>query len=118
MATVLLELIYPNFVASRAKKLGSPVHDLLHGAVGVSGEAGELLDAIKKCWIYNKPLTKEVETNLREECGDALFYIQHICNVLNCTIDQLIDENIRKLTKRYPNGYSDSAALDRLDKAS
>jgi len=110
-------LIYPEFVDNRAKKLGSKAEDILHGAVGVAGEGGELLDAIKKCWIYNKPLTKEVEKNLREECGDALFYIQHICNILECTIDELIDENMQKLTKRYPQGYTDKAALDRADKA-
>lgn len=41
--------------------------DLLHMAVGVSGEAGELLDAIKKATIYNKPLDVE---NMIEELGD------------------------------------------------
>ena len=30
--------------------------NLLHMAVGISGEAGELLDAVKKSVIYNKPL--------------------------------------------------------------
>ena len=29
--------------------------DTLHAGVGVSGEAGELLDAIKKWVVYNKP---------------------------------------------------------------
>ncbi len=43
----------------------------LHAAVGVSGEAGELLDAIKKTWIYEEPLDLE---NIIEECGDSLFY--------------------------------------------
>lgn len=109
--------VYPQFVSSRAKPLGNVVLDLLHGAVGISGEAGENLDAIKKCWIYNKPLDEAVIANIREECGDALFYIQHICNVLGVNIELLIVENMQKLTKRYPQGYSDAHAQARADKA-
>lgn len=112
----LLHMIYPEFVEARAKVLGNEVLDILHGAVGVAGEGGELLDAIKKCWIYNKPMTQEVRENLKEEMGDALFYIQHICNVLGWTIDDVIDANMEKLKKRYPNGYTDKAAIERADK--
>ena len=43
----------------------------LHMAIGVSGEAGELLDTIKKFAIYQKPLDF---TNLVEELGDIEFY--------------------------------------------
>ena len=50
---------------------------LVHMAMGVSGEAGELLDAIKKSTIYRKPLDKE---NIIEECGDILFFTQGILN--------------------------------------
>jgi NTP pyrophosphatase (non-canonical NTP hydrolase) len=110
-------LRYSRFVGTRAKVLTSVVQDILHAAVGVSGEGGELLDAVKKCWIYNKPLSPEVIENLKEEAGDALFYIQHLCNILGCTMQDLINGNIEKLCKRYPQGYSDKAALARADKA-
>lgn len=108
---------YSRFVGFRAKVMGSTTQDLLHGAVGVSGEGGELLDAVKKMWIYNKPLSPEVVENIKEECGDALFYIQLICNVLGCTLQDLINGNIEKLCKRYPFGYSDAAAIARADKS-
>lgn len=42
--------------------------DMLHMAVGVSGEAGELLDAVKKATIYKKPIDRE---NVIEELGEA-----------------------------------------------
>jgi hypothetical protein len=45
----------------------------LHMAIGVSGEAGKLFDAIKKFAIYQKPLDF---TNLIEELGDIEFYLQ------------------------------------------
>ncbi len=111
-----ISMQYSLFVRIRAKQLGSETLDILHGAVGVSGEGGELLDAIKKCWIYNKPMTPEVVANLKEEMGDALFYIQHIANVLGVSIEELIMQNMEKLTKRYPQGYNDKAALERADK--
>ncbi len=44
----------------------------LHMAIGISGEAGELLDAVKKATIYRKQLDI---ANIVEECGDLLFYI-------------------------------------------
>ncbi len=111
----LLE-VYPAFVNGRAKVLESKVQNILHGAVGVASEGGELLDAIKKCWAYNKPLDFKVEQNLIEECGDALFYIQHICNQLGINLLDLLKANMEKLIVRYPNGYSDAHALARLDK--
>lgn len=44
----------------------------MHGAVGLSTEVGELLDAVKKNLIYGKPLDMH---NIREEVGDALWYV-------------------------------------------
>ena len=87
---------------------------LVHGAVGVSGEAGELLDAIKKHWIYNAELDTE---NVKEEIGDLLFYAQAILNELGFTMEECMRHNIEKLRARYPDGYTDIHARARLDKA-
>lgn len=86
---------------------------LLHAAVGVAGEAGELLDAIKKHWIYSKPLDRE---NLIEECGDALFYISALLDNCGSSLPEAMHENMAKLNKRYPAGYTDQAAQERADK--
>jgi NTP pyrophosphatase (non-canonical NTP hydrolase) len=88
--------------------------DLWHMATGVSGEAGELLDAIKKHVIYNKPIDR---ANIVEELGDLRFYMQGIMNNLNITEEEIIEGNKAKLSVRY-NGlkYSDQAAQDRADK--
>lgn len=87
---------------------------LLHMAVGVCGEAGELIDAIKKTAIYGKPLDM---ANVVEELGDLEFYIQGIRSKLNITREQTLFANINKLGKRYHTGsYSDSHAQERADK--
>jgi len=86
----------------------------MHMAVGVSGEAGELLDAIKKWVFYGKPLDVE---NVIEELGDIEFYAQGLRDALGITREQVITANIRKLNKRYPVGeYSNEQARDRADK--
>lgn len=113
---------YPNFVASRAKILGNLALDLHHATTGMSTEAGEALSTTKKLWIYGADidaLNKEGVSNYRnlvEEIGDMLFYIQHACNLLQIDMGHVLEANMTKLEKRYPKGYSDSAALARADK--
>ncbi len=88
--------------------------NLLHMTVGVSGEAGELLDAIKKHVIYNKPVDRE---NVVEELGDLEFYLEGIRAQMGITREETIAGNIAKLSKRYASfTYSDQAAQDRADK--
>lgn len=87
---------------------------LLHMAVGISGEAGELLDAIKKHVVYNKPLD---EDNVVEELGDLMFYMQGMMNELSLHPAGVEFQNKQKLMKRYKSAmYSDKAAQDREDK--
>jgi NTP pyrophosphatase (non-canonical NTP hydrolase) len=105
---------YGIFVDSRVKPLGTFTLDLLHAAVGTSGEAGELLDAVKKHWVYNKPLDR---TNVIEELGDLEFYMAAMRLVLGVSRDQVLQANVDKLCKRYPAGYTDAAAAARADKA-
>jgi NTP pyrophosphatase (non-canonical NTP hydrolase) len=89
------------------------MYDLLHAAFGISGEAGEILDAVKKSFIYNKPLDKE---NMKEEIGDCLWYIALACRTLNVSFEEIMKSNIDKLTKRYPEKYTDAHAIARADK--
>lgn len=87
--------------------------DLWHMATGVGGEAGELEDAIKKHVIYNKPLDRD---HIMEEIGDLLFYVRRIMTDLDMDMEEVINNNIAKLSKRYEAGYSDKAAQERADK--
>ena len=87
--------------------------NIWHLATGVSGEAGELLDAIKKHVIYNKPLDRE---NIIEELGDLMFYMEGLMQALSISGEECISANIEKLGVRYSQGYSDKAAQERADK--
>lgn len=87
--------------------------DLLHATLGAAGEAGELADQVKKHIFYSKPLDI---ANMREEIGDIMWYIALACRTLNFDLDELLDENIAKLQKRYPEKYTDQHASLRLDK--
>jgi NTP pyrophosphatase (non-canonical NTP hydrolase) len=112
---------YEQFVQSIVK----PGHDILvqltplqasilHMAVGVSGEAGELLDTVKKHCVYQKQLDIN---NVIEEAGDILFYLTGLLNELGLTINDCMESNVAKLSKRYPqHQYSNEAAIARADK--
>lgn len=114
---------YPEMVVTLAKP-GQAIQDsltpdrchLLHMTMGISGEAGELLDAIKKVVIYGKPLDI---TNIIEELGDLEFYLEGLRQGLDITREETLDANKCKLLgKRYASGsYSDAQAIDRADKA-
>lgn len=96
-----------------AELTGHDAH-LVHMVIGVCGEAGELLDAIKKRAIYRK----ELDTiNVLEELGDIEFYLEGLRQGLGITREQCLDANIAKLGKRYEGFvYTNKAAIDRVDK--
>lgn len=90
---------------------------LLHMTIGISGEAGELLDAIKKSVIYQKPLDR---TNVIEELGDLEFYMEGLRQAINISREEVLITNMEKLSGvkgRYEQGqYSDEQAQARQDK--
>lgn len=87
----------------------------MHAALGVCGEAGELGDAIKKIYVYNKEPDLH---NIVEELGDLRFFMQAIMNHFGITEQTILQYNATKLAKRYKSlSYSDQAAQERADKA-
>jgi NTP pyrophosphatase (non-canonical NTP hydrolase) len=109
-----MRMNYAEFVAARFTKRHEGDDGLMHCAAGISGEAGELLDAIKKTWVYGKPLDR---VNLIEEMGDIEWYMEALRSLLGVGRDEVIAANVLKLQKRYPVKYTDELALARLDKA-
>lgn len=123
----MTEITHPALVAALVKpgpdivaQMTPDKADLWHAATGVAGEAGELLDAIKKVAIYNKPLDVD---NVIEELGDLEFYMeqlrQRLSKLLGRTVtrEECLQANIEKLSQRYESlTYSDKAAQERADK--
>jgi NTP pyrophosphatase (non-canonical NTP hydrolase) len=89
--------------------------NVIHMALGISGEAGEILDAVKKATIYRKPLDME---NLIEELGDIEFYLEGLRQAIGVDRFTVLDLNVKKLSKRYGSSYSDKSAIERKDKQS
>jgi NTP pyrophosphatase (non-canonical NTP hydrolase) len=116
---------YKNMVTDLAKN-GQEILDemtpnkahAVHMAMGVSGEAGEILDVVKKYVMYNKPLGR---THLIEELGDLEFYLEGLRQATGITREEVLDHNLVKLLKgdnaRYKEGtFSNEAAQLRRDK--
>jgi NTP pyrophosphatase (non-canonical NTP hydrolase) len=117
---------YPNLdhgdMVRKLAKDGQQILDTLspekahkwHMATGISGEAGELLDAIKKEVAYNKAEDRE---NIVEELGDLEFYMAGLRQAYGITREETLVHNKNKLGVRYAgHQYSDQQAQDRADK--
>ncbi len=88
--------------------------NLIHMIMGICGESGELLDAIKKHTIYNLGLDMN---NIIEELGDLEFFMEGFRQELNISREETLKKNIEKLSIRYKNlTYSNEAAKERKDK--
>lgn len=111
---------YARMVASLAKPGAAVVAELTaesahlwHMATGISGEAGELLDAIKKAAVYCRAVSR---ANVVEELGDIEFYMEGLRQGLGITRDETLHANVAKLAVRYGAAYSNQAAQARVDK--
>ena len=114
------QISYSSFVAGRTKpgddivqQLTSTKAELLHYALGVAGEAGEIVDVVKKHCIYGQALDVE---HLVEELGDMEFYLEALRQKINTAREAVLFSNMEKLAKRYPTSYSDVDAAARADK--
>lgn len=94
-------------------KLTSDQAELLHAAIGIAGEAGELLDAVRKHVFDGQPLDRE---NVIEELGDLGFFIEAFFQIIGVTRVEIDAYNMAKLFERYKDGYSDQQAIERKDK--
>lgn len=99
--------------AMRTAKRVDETFDLMHAALGLSGEAGEFADAVKKHTVYGRPLNRG---NAIEELGDLLWFVALGCETLGVTMAEVAEQNIDKLKLRYPDQYEDLLAHKRLDK--
>jgi len=83
---------------------------ILHSALGLSTEAGEILDAIKKHVYYGKELDR---VNLFEEVGDLFWYLAIMADELGFSFEDAMKKNNEKLEARYGSRFSSDKAIDR-----
>lgn len=87
---------------------------LAMATLGLAGEAGEVVDLVKKHLFHGHPLDKQL---LSKELGDVLWYIAETCTVLDLALGDVARENITKLAQRYPHGFSSERSVNRHEDA-
>ena len=86
---------------------GFETHRLLTAAVGMSAEAGEFTEVVKKIIFQGKPYNEENVFHMKRELGDICWYLAQACMALDTTFDEIIEMNVHKLMARYPGGEFD-----------
>ena len=95
--------------------ISEKVDEILHSVIGIATEAGELLEAVKRIFDdgeldENKKIDHKEEldyVNLSEENGDLFWYSAILSDTIGKSFDEMMETNIAKLRKRYPDKYSD-----------
>lgn len=82
---------------------------LFHSLVGIATEATELMEALDKI-INHKDFD---QVNILEEFGDVNWYEAIGIDVLNGSFENILDTNIEKLRKRFPEKFTSKEAIER-----
>lgn len=72
-------------------------------SLGITGEAGEVADLIKKHVGHDHDLDRN---KVKKELGDVLWYVAVLANSLGISLQEVAQGNIDKLAARYPNGFN------------
>ena len=81
-----------------------PTERMLTAAVGMSAEAGEFTEIVKKIVFQGKPVNQENLFHLKRELGDIMWYVSQACLGLDISLEEVIHMNFEKLNARYPEG--------------
>jgi len=97
---------YQELCKKTAKKFDDREKEILTWGLGITGEAGDVASCIKKTFAHKN----DVKEGIKENIGDALWYAAMICNFFGWDMEEVLIENIEKLKKRFPEGFSDKDA--------
>ena len=86
---------------------------LINGVMGLCGESGEAIDIVKKWLAQGHELDRE---KLAKELGDIAWYLAETAYALDIPLEEILQGNIDKLAKRYPEGFSSERSLNREER--
>ena len=86
---------------------GADVSRLLTAAFGMSAEAGEFTEVVKKIFLQGKPYNEDNVFHMKRELGDLCWYLAQACMALDITFEEVLEMNYEKLSARYPEGAFD-----------
>jgi len=88
---------------------------LMTSSIGLASEGGEFSEIVKKVLFQGKTMDQSVRFHMERELGDILWYLSNACNALNINLQQVMEENERKIRARYPEGFSISRSENRAE---
>lgn len=109
------DMILDEYQQLAARTLGRDrTHEqqLANAALGLTGEAGEVAEVIKKHLFHATPLDQDA---LVKELGDCLWYVAAFATVLDLSLDDIAQRNIDKLRRRYPDGFDTERSRNRTE---
>ena len=80
---------------------------LLTAALGLTAEAGEFTEVVKKIILQGKPYNEDNIFHMKRELGDIMWYVAQACMALDTDFNEIIEMNVEKLKARYPGGEFD-----------
>ena len=80
--------------------------------LGLTGEAGEVSDLVKKGIFHEKGIDQE---HFKKEFGDVMWYVDMICQSCGFDLDEIMELNVEKLKARYPEGFDTYLANHKKD---
>ena len=83
---------------------------LINGVMGLCGESGEAIDIVKKWLAQRHELDRE---KLAKELGDVAWYLAETAWALEIPLEEILQANIDKLKKRYPEGFDSDRSIHR-----
>lgn len=101
------------FLAYRtANKELSHFDQLRNAAYGLNGEAGEVIDLLKKHEFQGHALDQE---KLVKELGDIAWYLALACTAIGTPLSAVLQQNVAKLKERYPEGFDPERSVHRKE---
>ena len=85
---------------------------LINSVMGLCGESGEAIDVVKKWFAHGHELDRD---HLKKELGDIAWYLAEAATALDLTLEEILEANIDKLRKRYPEGFETKRSIDRAE---
>lgn len=74
-------------------------------AMGVAGEAGEVVEKWKKIVAYKDgKISKDDKAELKKELGDVVWYIAVLAHSLGLSFEEVMQLNVKKLADRQKRG--------------
>jgi len=103
---------YQNLAKRTANNDLTPSQELSNYALGLVGEAGELVDLVKKFLFHGHDLDQGA---IKDEAGDCLWYLAVLLDRAGISFEDVARANIEKLRIRYPGGFTSADSIERRD---